>query len=78
LNIENRVIDILIAWLGPHYDEVSLEGGLIEIDLGTATRQGNEQPPDTRIAAAIVVYHSFMNVEIMQLSDLRNPLSNLI
>ena len=48
---ENRVIDILIARLSPHYDEVSLEGGLIEIDLDT----GNEQPPDTRIAAAILV-----------------------
>jgi hypothetical protein len=37
--------------LSPHYDEVSLEGGLIEIDLDTR----NEQPPDTRITAAILV-----------------------
>ena len=48
MNIENRVIDILIARLSLHYDEVSLESGLIEIDTG------NEQPPDTRIAAAII------------------------
>jgi hypothetical protein len=39
-----------MAKLSPHYDEVFLEGGLIEIDLDT----GNEQPPDTRIAAAIL------------------------
>ena len=30
--MENRVIDILIARLSPHYN-VSLEDGLIEIDL---------------------------------------------
>jgi hypothetical protein len=51
LNIENRVIDTIIARLSPHNDKVSLEGGLIEIALDT----GNEQPPDTRIAAAILV-----------------------
>jgi hypothetical protein len=53
VNIENHVIDILIiiARLSPHYDEVSLEDGFIEIDLDT----GNEQPPDTKIAAAILV-----------------------
>jgi hypothetical protein len=46
LNIENTVIDILeIARLSPHYDVVSLEGGLIEIDQDT----GNEQPPDTKL-----------------------------
>jgi hypothetical protein len=52
LNIENCVTDIILkATLSPHYVKVSLEGGLIEIDLDT----GNEQPPDTRIAAAILV-----------------------
>jgi hypothetical protein len=53
LNTENRVIDILIARLSLHYDQVSLEDGLIEIDPDT----GKEQPPDTRIAAAILVIH---------------------
>jgi hypothetical protein len=58
LNIENCVINIPIARLSPHYDELSLEGGFIEIDLDT----GNEQPPDTRIAAAIFVdLHSVLN-----------------
>ena len=33
MNIENRAIDILIASLSPHYDDVSIEGGLIEVDL---------------------------------------------
>jgi hypothetical protein len=51
LSIRNRVIDILIAKLSPHYDEVSLEAGLIEMDLDT----GNEQPPDTRISVAILL-----------------------
>jgi hypothetical protein len=51
LNIKNHVLDIFIARLSPHYDEVSQEGGLMEIHLDT----GNEQPPDTRIAAAILV-----------------------
>jgi hypothetical protein len=40
LNIENHVIDILVGRLSPHYDEVSLEGGLIEKDLDLR----NEQP----------------------------------
>jgi hypothetical protein len=38
--------------LSPHLDEVSLEGGLIGINLDT----GNEQPPETRIAATILVF----------------------
>jgi hypothetical protein len=42
---------ILIERFSPNYDEVSLEGGLFEIDLET----GNEQPPDTSIATAIHV-----------------------
>jgi hypothetical protein len=46
-----------------HYNEISLEvGGLIEIDLDA----GNEQPPDTRIAAAILVN--------LFLSDCSSPL----
>ena len=43
MNIENRVIDILTARLSPHYDEVFLDSGLIDLDLNT----GNDQPPDT-------------------------------
>jgi hypothetical protein len=41
-----------MAGLSRHYDEVSLEGGLIEIDLDTAT--GNEQPPETKIEVPIL------------------------
>jgi hypothetical protein len=43
--------------LNLHYDEISLEGGLIKIDLDT----GNEQPPDTRIVVAIIVEMTIRN-----------------
>jgi hypothetical protein len=74
LNIENCAISIhiLIARLSPHYDEVSLEDGLIEIDLDTA---GNEQPPDTRISAAILVtfHEQWLKAGELVYSETPNP-----